>query len=85
MRPYLGPPATIGTTLDASLDLWGDCRGCRRHVHIDGAQLETLATRYGRDTPIPDLVARLTCSQCGGKLDMRVHVPRLAKFGAKAG
>jgi hypothetical protein len=39
MRPYLGPPATLGTTRDAGLDLWGDCQGCRRDVNVDTAQL----------------------------------------------
>jgi hypothetical protein len=43
MRPYLRPPATLGTTLAAGLDLWGDCRGCRRDVHVDTAQLKALA------------------------------------------
>jgi hypothetical protein len=84
MRPYLGPPATLGTTLAAGLDLWGDCLGCRRDVRVDTAQLEALADRYGRDAPLPDLIARLTCTECGGKLSVRVHVPRLEKFGGRA-
>jgi hypothetical protein len=83
MRPHLGPPATLGTTLAAGLDLWGDCLGCRQHVHVDTAQLETLADRYGRYAVLFDLIARLTCADCSGKLDIRVHVPRLAKFGAR--
>ena len=83
MRPYLGPPATLGTTLAAGLDLWGDCSGCRRHVHVDTAQLGVLADRYGRDAPLPDLIRRLVCSDCRGKLDLRVHVPRLATFGGR--
>ena len=83
MRPYLGPPATLGTTLAAGLDLWGDCLDCRRHVHVDTAQLESLVERYGHDTPLLDLIARLVCTGCGGRLNVRVHVPRLAKFGGR--
>jgi hypothetical protein len=84
MRPYIGPPATLGTTLAAGLDLWGDCLGCRRHVHVDTAQLGALADRYGRDAILFDVAKRLVCKECGGKLDTRVHVPRLAKFGGRA-
>jgi hypothetical protein len=84
MRPYIGPPATLGTTLAAGVDLGGDCLGCRRDVHVDTAQLEMLADRYGRDAILLDLIARLTCAECSGKLDVRVHVPRLAKFEGRA-
>src|SRR5712672_285856 len=75
MRQHPGPPATLGTTLAAGLDLWGDCRGCRRDVHVDSAQLDSLADRYGRDAALFDLIARLTCAECNGKLDVRVHAP----------
>jgi hypothetical protein len=37
-----------------------------------------------RDAVLFDLIARLVCTGCGGKLDVRVHVPRLAKFGGRA-
>jgi hypothetical protein len=57
---------------------------CQRHVHVDMAQLGALADRYGRDAVLLDLIARLTCTDCRAKLDMRVHVPRLAKFGGRA-
>ena len=43
----------------------------------------TLAARYSRETPIPGLIARLVCTECSGKLDVRVHVPRLGKFGGR--
>jgi hypothetical protein len=84
MRPHPGPPATLGTTLAAGLDLWGDCLGCRWHVHVDTSQLRALADRYGRDAVLFDVTKRLVCKECGGKLDTRVHVPRLAKFGGRA-
>jgi hypothetical protein len=53
-------------------------------VHVDTAQLETLADLYGSDAVLLDLIARLTCTECRGKLDVRVHVPRLDKFGGRA-
>jgi hypothetical protein len=77
------PPATLGTTLAAGLDLWGDSLGCRRDVHVDTTQLGALVDRYGRDAVLFDLIARLVCTDCGGRLDVRVHVPRLAKFGGR--
>jgi hypothetical protein len=54
------------------------------HVHVDTAQLGALADRYGRDAVLFDVAKRLVCKECGGKLDTRVHVPRLAKFGGRA-
>jgi hypothetical protein len=68
MRPYLGPPATLGTTLAAGLDLWGDCLGCRRDVRIDTAQLEALADRYGRDAVLFDVAKRRTSLISSGNL-----------------
>jgi hypothetical protein len=53
-------------------------------VHIDTARLDTLAARYGRNAVLFDVAKRLVCKECGGKLDTRVHVPRLTKFSGRA-
>jgi hypothetical protein len=37
-----------------------------------------LPIRYGRDAVLFDLIRRLTCAECSGKLDVRVHVPAAA-------
>src|ERR1700688_2571901 len=61
MRASLGPPATLGSTLDAGLDLTGACTACRRVVIVDTEALEALALRYGRDAVLPDHMQRITC------------------------
>jgi predicted metal-binding protein len=43
-----------------------------------------MAARSGREEVLLDLITWLTCTECGGRLDFRVHVPRLAKFGGRA-
>ena len=53
-------------------------------AHRETAQLEAFAGRYGRAAILFDVAKRLVCKECGGKLDTRVHVPRLAKFGGRA-
>ena len=80
--PDLGP-ATLATTLTAGLDLDGGCTKCRRQIRVDTAALEGLAKRYGRDAILFEVMGRIVCSACGGKADLRVHVPGLAKGGAR--
>jgi hypothetical protein len=64
MRPNPGPPATIGTTLDAGLDLTGACTACRRVVIVDTEALEALALRYSRDPVLfDDAVDLQSCQQ----------------------
>src|SRR5690242_13995246 len=75
------PVATIGTTLAAHLDLHGDCTQCRREIRIDTAALQALAQRYA-DTVLRALMERVVCRACGGRSDLRVHVPGLAMMGA---
>ena len=82
--PYTGPPATIGTTLAAGLVLSGGCRACRRRIEVDETGLVSLGERYGRGVALPDVMERVVCAACGGKADLRVHVPRLERFGTVA-
>jgi len=58
MKPYTGPPATLGSTAAAG------ARIIRHQVEPDAAEL---AARYGAATPIPEWHKRLVCSKCGSR------------------
>ena len=79
MRPYDGQPATLGTTLAASLDLTGACTACHRVVTVDTEALEALAFRYSQDAVLFDLMQRITCKACGAKASLSVHAPSASK------
>jgi hypothetical protein len=49
VKPYRGPPATLGSTAAASARIIVWCRDCRHQVEPDAAEL---AQRYGADTPV---------------------------------
>jgi hypothetical protein len=72
--------ATLGSTLDAGMDLSGACAGCKRRVLIDTAGLEALAERYGRRAVLFDTMARITCRDCGAKVHLSVHFPRTPRL-----
>jgi hypothetical protein len=76
-------PATLGSTLVSGYDLKGACSNakCGRGVEIDTAALETMATRYGREAILFDIMQRVTCQACGLKVDLTVHTPS-RMFGA---
>jgi hypothetical protein len=67
--------ATLGSTITGQLELFGSCAGCKRRVLIDTAALEILAQRYGRDAVLYEVMQRIVSAVCGGKADLRVHVP----------
>ena len=79
MRHHPSPSATLGSTLDAGLDLTGACTACRRVVIVDTEALEALALRYGRDAVLFDLMQRITCKACGAKARLSVHAPSASK------
>ena len=64
MKPYRGPPATLGSTAAAGARIIVWCRGCGWQVEPNPAEM---AARYDADTPIPDWHKRLVCSRCGGR------------------
>ena len=51
MKPYTGPPATLGSTAAAGARLLIWCRACRHQVEPDPA---AMAERYGADTSVRD-------------------------------
>jgi hypothetical protein len=64
MKPYRGPPATLGSTAAAGLRLVVWCKDCRHQVEPDPAEM---AERYGAEMTVPDWAARLVCSRCGSR------------------
>jgi hypothetical protein len=64
MKPYRGPPMTLGNAAAAGVRLVVWCRDCRRQAEPDPAEM---AERYGADMTVPDWHARLACSNCGSR------------------
>ena len=62
MKPYRGPPMTLGNAAAAPVRLIVWCKDCQHQIEPDPAQQ---AARYGPDTTIPDWHKRLVCSACG--------------------
>src|SRR5215469_3445582 len=50
VKPYRGPPATLGSTAPAGLTLVVWCNDCRHQVEPDPAEM---AERYGAETTVP--------------------------------
>jgi hypothetical protein len=70
MKPYRGPPMTLGSAAAAKLLLMVWCKACGHRSELDLAE----QTRcYGAQTPVPEWRRRLVCSQCGScNVDMVV-------------
>jgi hypothetical protein len=64
MKPYRGPPTTLGNAAAARVRLIVWCRDCGRQVEPAPGEL---AERYGTETTVIDWHARLTCSGCGNR------------------
>jgi hypothetical protein len=64
LKPYRGPPMTLGIAAAAGVRLIIWCKECRHQVEPDPAEM---ATRYGAETAVLDWRQRLVCSQCGGR------------------
>ena len=70
MKPYRGPPMTLGAAAAAQVRLIVWCKGCGHQVEPDPAEM---AARYGAETPVLDWREKLVCSKCGGRqVDMVV-------------
>lgn len=70
MKPYRGPPATLGSSAAAGVRLIVWCLGCRHRVEPDPVEQ---AARYGAETTVLDWHARLVCGRCGShRIDMAV-------------
>ena len=70
MKPYQGPPMTLGNAATATVRLIVWCLDCDHRAEPDPAEQ---AQRYCAETSVLDWRARLLCSQCGSrKIDMVV-------------
>ena len=83
MKPYRGPPMTLGSAAAAQVRLIVWCKACGHQVEPDPAET---ATRYGADTAVLDWREKLVCSEYGGRqVDMVVTGLRGDSFeGAKS-
>jgi hypothetical protein len=64
MKPYRGPPATLGSAAAAEVRVIVWCDACGHQTEPDAA---LLAEKYGAAMTVPDWAARLVCAQCGGR------------------
>jgi hypothetical protein len=64
MKPYRGPPMTLGNAAAAKVRLIVWCRDCGRQVEPDPGEM---VKRHGAEMTVPDWHARLVCSGCGGR------------------
>jgi hypothetical protein len=64
VKPFRGPPMTLGSAAAARARIIVWCRACQHSVEPDPAGM---AERYGAETPVPDWHKRLVCSKCGGR------------------
>lgn len=64
MKPYTGPPMTLGGAASANVRLIVWCRDCQYQVEPSPAEH---ARRYGADLAVIDWVKRLVCSECGSR------------------
>jgi hypothetical protein len=70
MKPYRGPPMTLGVAAAAGVRLIVWCKECQHQVEPDPTKM---ATRYGAETSVVHWRERLVCSRCGGRqVDMMV-------------
>jgi hypothetical protein len=61
VKPYRGPPTTLGNTATAQVQLSVWCKACQHQIEPDPVEM---AERYGVETTVPDWRDRLICAQC---------------------
>jgi hypothetical protein len=64
MKPYRGPPMTLGVAVAAGARLIVWCKECQHQFEPDPA---AMVTRYGAEMSVLDWRERLVCSRCGGR------------------
>ena len=62
MKPYPGPPMTLGAAAPAQVRLIVWCKACQHQVESDPGEM---AARYGAATSVLNWRDRLVCSKCG--------------------
>jgi len=70
VKPYRGPPMTLGSAAAAKLCLMIGCKACGYRSEPEQAEQ---ARWYGPETSVPEWRRRLVCSRCGSRsVDMVV-------------
>jgi len=70
VKPYRGPPMTLGSAAAAHVRLIVWCKNCRHQVDPDPAEM---AAQCGAEITVLDWKERLVCSRCGSRnVDMVV-------------
>ena len=70
MKPYRGPPMTLGGAAAAQVRLIVWCKACGHQTEPDLAEM---AEKYGPGPAVIEWKKRLVCSKCGGReIDMVV-------------
>jgi hypothetical protein len=70
MKPYRGPPMTLGNAAAAHVRLIVWCKRCHHQVEPDPVEQ---AQRYGAELAVPKWREPLVCSACGSRdVDMVV-------------
>jgi hypothetical protein len=64
MKPYRGPPMTLGVAAAAQVRLIVWCKACVRQVEPDPGEM---AARYGAEMSVLEWRKRLVCSACGSR------------------
>jgi hypothetical protein len=64
MKPYRGPPMTLGVAAAAGVRLIGWCKACQQQVEPDPTEM---ARQYGSETSVHDWRERLVCTRCGSR------------------
>lgn len=64
MRPYSGPPLTLGNAAAAKVRLIASRKACGYRAEPD---VVALAAMLGADFPVAEWMARLRCSVCGSR------------------
>jgi hypothetical protein len=61
LKPYRGPPMTLGNAAAARVRLIVWCKACSHQAEPDAAEI---GERYGAATTVPKWRERLVCSRC---------------------
>jgi hypothetical protein len=70
MKPYRGPPMTLGGAAAAKVRLIVWCKACGHRSEPAPAEM---ARRYGPELPVPEWRRRLVCGRCASReVDMVV-------------
>lgn len=68
-EPSRPNPQTLASLSAAGYTFGAACSACMRNVEADMA---VLIERFGADALVRDVIGRMTCAKCGGRVEMQV-------------